>query len=500
MKRLLLLTCWTAVLGIAAFLRLHALDERPMHADEATGARITSLRLEDGSYAFDPLHYHGPTLSRFAMTSARAAGQTRWSELEKTPLRVVPALAGILLAIAPALGRRRFGDGPMLLAALALATSPLLVYYSRMFIHEMLLALFGILALAAFCSRRHAWLAGLWIGLMFATKETFAISVIAWGAALAVLWLASLRTPGRPRLAALAREHWRPAALGLALALLASLFFYTNGFTRWQGAVDAVRTFFVYELVEGHDKGAGYYFELLLRPRRIEGLMWTEVLLPVLALVAVVASFAARGMPATTRFTIRFLALAAGFHVAAYLCFAYKTPWLMVVPWAHVALLAGFAACALPPCRKGVAIAVAALVAAGIGWQWTQARNATSTFASDDRNPYAYVPTAGDIETLGPWLRALDASQPGLPLEPLAMVGDEYWPLPWYLRHYGKVGYWAEPPANLGRLPVVFATSDLSAELAATHVPVPRGLRTDTPMMVWVRQDFWDASTDADSP
>ena len=46
----------------------------------------------------------------------------------------------------------------MLIAALALATSPLLVYYSRMFIHEMLLGLFGVLALFQFTSGKRWWL------------------------------------------------------------------------------------------------------------------------------------------------------------------------------------------------------------------------------------------------------------------------------------------------------------------------------------------------------
>jgi predicted membrane-bound mannosyltransferase len=71
-----------------------------------------------------------------------------------------------------------------------------------------------------------------------------------------------------------------------------------------------------------------------------------------------------------------------------------------------------------------------------------------------------------------------------------------YWPLPWYLRSFKLVGYWPEAPANIERLPVVFATGEQIApmmeRLAETHVPVPRGLRDEAPVMVFVRNDLWN--------
>ena len=90
---------------------------------------------------------------------------------------MLTAIAGTLLVLVPLLWRRRFGDGPMLLAAALLATSPLLVYYSRMFIHESLLVLFGMLALVSLTRAPRYGIPGLFVGLMFATKESFAISM-----------------------------------------------------------------------------------------------------------------------------------------------------------------------------------------------------------------------------------------------------------------------------------------------------------------------------------
>jgi len=275
-----------------------------------------------------------------------------------------------------------------------------------------------------------------------------------------------------------------------------SMFYYTDHFTRWSGAIDAFRTYFVYKTVEGHDKPFFYYLTPLLIPKNAGGLWWFETPLIIAALAAFIGSFVSKSMRPETQNTIRFLAFAAAFHFLIYSLIAYKTPWLALLPWAHVCLLAGFAVFLLPN-RKPI---LAGALALGFIPLWFQARNATGRYASDDRNPYAYVPTAGDIETLEPWLDSIATASPDTPMEPIAIIGCDYWPLPWYLRKYAKMGAWPEAPPSIERLPVIFAMSDLTDTLIQTHVPVPRGLRTDTPMIVWIRQDFWDASVNQSNP
>ena len=494
MKRIFTIICWLAVFAIGAHLRLDDLASRPFHADEATGAKITSLRLESGTYVFDPLHYHGPILSELGTFSARAFGENTWSELNKQPLRLVPAIAGCLIILLPLLGARRFGHTPMLLAALALASSPLLVYYSRMYIHEILLVFFGVLALFQLTTRKTWWPTGIWIGLMFATKETFAISMIAWaGAAILTFFLHAAMDRARPlRLSTKAAflATWKPFLLTVGLALLVSMFFYTDHFTRWSGAIDAFRTYFVYETVEGHDKPFFYYLTPLILPKNSGGLWWFETPIILAALAALIASFTSKSITRESQIAIRFLAIAAAAHFLIYSLIAYKTPWLVLLPWAHLCLLAGFAIYLIP--KKSALLT--ALVALSFIPLFFQSKNATGRYASDDRNPYAYVPTAGDIETLEPWLDTIAAASPDTPMEPIGIIGNEYWPLPWYLRKQSKIGAWPEAPPSIERLPVIFATVDLTELLTATHIPIPRGLRTDTPMIVWVRNDFWDAS------
>lgn len=491
---------WVLVFILAVWLRFEHLGQRPIHCDEATGARITAKRLEAGDYRFDPAHFHGPTLSCFAMAACAFKGETRWAKMSKGTLRWVPAVAGVLAALAPWLGRRRWGHGPMLLAAASLAVSPLLVYYSRMFIHEMLLVLFGLLTLAALAWDRRGrsafLLGGLWTGFMFATKETFVISLLAWGGAACLVWWEE-RAAGRgAALPALWREHGISLLLGVLVAFATAALFYTDWFRKPEGLWDALRTYFVYQTTDGHEKGWDYYFRLLCWPKKSGGLWWSEAGALVLAVGGYAASFGAQATLMRWRRPVRFLAYAAAGHFLIYLLIRYKTPWLMCLPWAHVCLLGGFGAALLlrrgpVPLRWGYAALALVLLA----WQGVQARQATGRLASDDRNPYAYVPTSGDIEGLDAWLRQIGSHAPQIPLEPMGVVGSGYWPLPWYLGGFEKIGYWAAPPPELERMPVVFAAPDaldaVSRALARSHTPVLRGLRSEEPLAVFVRNDLW---------
>lgn len=498
MKIALIITCWLAVLLLAAALRFHDLGSRPLHADEATGARMTARMMETDDYRFDPKHYHGPTLGLLGGAAAKLAGHTGWRDLQVTPLRAVTSTAGLLLVMLPLLARRRFGDGPALVAALFLATSPLLVYFSRMYIHEMLLALCGGLALWQATGTRYRWLAGLWVGLMFATKETFVISMMAWGGAAAVVYLMEKR--GRIDIPELWRVCGRDAMIAGGIALVVSFAFYTQGFRYWQGAVDAVRTYFIYETVPGHDKPFGWYAVLMLWPVQSGGFRWGETVLALAALMAVAISLRPGAMARHTVLAVRFLGLSAVFHGIIYSLISYKTPWLMVLPWAHVALLAGFAVCHPAfTSRRSLQIAAVALMLVAAGAQLVQTARSSFRFASDSRNPYAYPASSSDLNSLESWITALDTATDFQSIEPIIVVGSDYWPLPWYLRRHQYVGYYTEPPPSIERLPLVFDIAGVDESLMATHVPIPRGLRDGLPMIAWVRFDFWDAYVAADS-
>lgn len=491
MKRLLVVICWICVISLGAFLRFDDLAKRPFHADEATGARITASRMA-GEGKFDPKHYHGPLFHMIAGAVCQAKGETTWSRMQKETLRTVPAVAGTLLLLAPLCWRRRFGDAAALAAAVFLATSPLLVYYSRMFIHEILLALAGMLALAVFCGRPRPAAAGFLLGIMFAIKETFAISVIAWSAAGLLVWWHQRRTLGVSAAVIWVRSRWKELLLGGFAALAASMLVYTDFLRHPAGAIDAVKTFFVYETVGGHEKPFGYYFDLLAVPHKTSGLWWFGTPLVVLGILAMLLP----QEDGTKQNITRFVGYSTIGHVLIYSLIGYKTPWLLCLPVAQLCLLAGlgFSGIATRGWTSRGALILLGVVCAAT--QCVQTRRAIGRLASDGRNPLAYVPTRNDIETLEAWLLDLKRMNGGTSLEPVAVIGSDYWPLPWYLRSFGKVGYWREVPDKLAGMPVVFAMPEAEPSvmrvLADTHTQLPRGLRAGVPLVMFLRNDIWE--------
>ncbi|HEY5907499.1 MAG TPA: glycosyltransferase family 39 protein, partial [Vicinamibacteria bacterium] len=191
---------FVVVILLAAALRFPDLASRPMHADEAVHADKFGTLLEGGGYAYDPSEYHGPTLYYLTLVSAWLQGRTRYAEVDEVTLRAVPAVLGVALVAAHLGARATLGVWGTALAALLAAISPAMVFYSRYFIHEILLVLFSFGALLAVCRYLRApgtfpaLAAGACAGLMLATKETAPIALGCMGAALVLTQLLE-RTP-----------------------------------------------------------------------------------------------------------------------------------------------------------------------------------------------------------------------------------------------------------------------------------------------------------------
>lgn len=493
---------WIAVMALALWLRIDDLEARPMHFDEATGANIFSKQLEDRGYRFDPTHYHGPFLSLSTLPLAKIHGQNSWEELSPSMLRTGPLLAGLLMVLTPLLWLKRIGHPATLAGAALLASSPLLVYYNRMYIHESWLALFGMLTAAAVFhlinrpSRNRAILAGVAAGLMFATKETVVISLLSWSLAGAAAWLLMRRDLPEKETAPRLSAYVKPAIWFVLGLLLTGTLFYTGGFREPGGLIDAFRTYFVYETTPGHDKAFGYYLRMLIWPKHTLGMWWSEggiALLGVLACALAVLKQRARPV-------VAFIALSVVFHLLIYSLIGYKTPWLMSLPWALACLLAGCAFFTSPPLRTPVR---SLILFTGFGlclfYQSYQSVQASGRLSNHADNPYAYVPTSKNITQLPAWLKELDDFMGDQPLEPIAVIGQGYWPLPWYLRDFKEVGYWAAPPEGLASYSVVISMPEKAREchelLADTHTQLPRTLRSNVPISLYLKNEIWAAWT-----
>ena len=365
--------------------------------------------------------------------------------------------------------------------------------HETLFIACGLFTLFALLALLKNPTRKPAICFGLGLGLMAATRETWVISLFAWGVA-SIIYLAITQGKSCP-ISLLKKQTVRfikPLALAGLVAAVLILISYTALGKHPSSIIDFFQTYWVYSPVEGHEKPFLYYFEMLVFPKHRGGLWWTEMGILFFALIALFKT-----PKGSHRQCAHFIFTAGMIHLFVYSCIAYKTPWLAGLGWAHLCLCAGIGAAQLirseSKVSKGIATALLALV---IFWQAQQAHRAAFRFSSDARNPYAYVHTSKDVERMSDWLEKLAVQHPEMNANPLAVIGSTYWPLPWYLRSFDQVGYWQTLPEDANDLPLllIMPQSDetVSDSLESTHLFFPRGLRHEVPVTIAIRKDLWN--------
>lgn len=502
--------CILAVACGALAFRLPRLALRPMHGDEANQALKAGLELhENGVYLYDPHDHHGPTLYYATLPALRLAGARTYAESDESDYRIVPLLFGVALILLLLPAADGLGRVAAVSAAVLTAISPAMVFYSRYYIQEMMLVFFTFATILAAWryarSRRVAWLllAGVCVGLMHATKETWVIHFAAMviGLALARLWarwrggdVAPLRSCIRP-------AHVVAAA---ALAVIVAFVLFSSFFTNLRGPLDSVLAYGNYLHRAGgvglHDQPWYYYLGTLLYTKYAAGPWWSEGLILALAVVGVVAGLSGRGLSDTARPFVRFLVFYVLVLTAAYSAIPYKTPWCMLAFLHGMILLAGVGFVALVrwtprlPLKAVVCVVVAAL-AVQLGGQ---AYRASYRFYADNRNPYVYAHTSTDISTLM-WLmdNLARVSPDGHDMVVKVITPENYWPLPWYLRRFSRVGYWHEVPDAPDAAAIITspdAQEVLDGRLRRRYDKRPVfGLRPTVVMSVYVEEGLWNA-------
>ena len=443
-----------AIVTVAAlWLRTRGLALRPMHADEANQAVRAGELLETGRYAYDPRDHHGPLLYYGVLPVAWCRGQGTLAGLDEVTVRLVPALAGTACVLLLGLLAAPLGRWPSLAAAAFLAASPPAVYYSRYFIQETLLA---ASALAAFvCARqwlregraRWAGAAGACLGLMLASKESAPLFALAAFAAFLLARAAGgPPLPGRPARGLLA---------GAAAAIAVTALFYSSFGAHPSGLRDLLGGYGqalarLRGANTGHEK-PWWYFLRLFTWWRAGGLVFEEAGFAALVLAGFCAALA-RGTP-----LLRWAAAYSGLVLIALSAVPYKTPWHAVDLAPGFALLAAGAVAAPSRTRPGRWAASAAALAV-LGMLAFQADRSARAYASDPRNPFAYVHSSPDVLRFRPMAEAaLGRSPDGV----IRVISEEYWPLPWYFRGLARVGYWDRPPADCDGA-LVIASADLA--------------------------------------
>ena len=496
--------------GLALAFWSFALDQRPMHNDEAVNGIKFGQLWEHGGYKYDPNEHHGPSLYYATLALSRLTGAPQdLDQFTENRLRFTTVLFGIGLILLLPLVSDGLGKNATLWAALFTAVSPAVVFYSRYYIHEILLVFFSFLALAAgwrfWRSRKLGWalLAGIGVGLMHSTKETFLITLAAAALALGLnhLWnrwidaTAPLPKPPRLKLTHL--------AAAFAVWLIVALILFSSFFTNAAGPLDSVRTYLPWLHRAGgaspHIHPWSFYLHRLLFFHISKGPVWSEALILVLAVVGVWAAFARTALADASANFVQFLAFYTFALTAAYCPISYKTPWCLLSFWHGMILLAGVGAAALLRSvrQRFLWLAVGVLLLAGAGHLAWQARLASVPYTADPRNPYVYAQTSPDLLNLVRKVEALAEVHPqGRQMLVKVMAPESnYWPLPWYLRNLKQIGWWDQVPAD-PFAPVMIVSAKFQAGLdeKKTHVMVGYfQLRPQVFLELYVDLPLWQA-------
>ncbi|MBN1817149.1 MAG: TIGR03663 family protein [Sedimentisphaerales bacterium] len=478
---------------VAVLFRVPRLDKRPMHTDEAVHADKYRLLLE-GQYRYDPHEYHGPTLNYMTLIPALLSGAGfSYAHINEYTLRIVPVFFGIMLVLLLLLIKDAIGPRVTVYAAILTAVSPVLVFYSRYYIQEMLLVAFTfgfiISGYHYFLDTKVRWAmpAGLFAGLMFATKET---SVIAFGsiglAGLCVLLLR--RGRGEPTEHLFSGKVAGHIVLALAVAVLVSVLFYSSFFANPQGILDSVRTFETYFNRAGenpvHIHPWFYYLKQLVFYQFADGPIFTEIFILILALAG--TGFVVTGhVGQASRDLLRFVAIYAWTMMLLYSAIPYKTPWCLLGFYHGLILLAGVGAAGILGMVSGKTCwMVKGIFLVGVihlGWQSllggvgldipgyiskviTEGPGKVSddwkdAYIADSRNPWVYAHTSRNIFAIADWAENIALAHPDKYAMHIQVIIPEkdYWPLPWYLRKFTRVGYWTMVHKEVASAPLIIA-------------------------------------------
>jgi uncharacterized protein (TIGR03663 family) len=520
------------IVSIALFLRLYNLTLVPLHHDEGVNGNFLVRLVREGFYHYDPENYHGPSLYYFTAVIGWVIrflfgvdAQNKYG-LNTVTIRLVTALFGIATILLVLSLRKRLGTIGSLAAAALLAISPGAVYLSRYFIHETLFVFFAVgivVASLRYFEDGHPIyliLAAASTALLFATKETFIINapvlLLALISTQLYLWIRrNLSSKERNRLkynqaeaqtfseraqttiVRLGGSRWI-VMWGFVAAVVfvtVSVLFYSSFFTNYpKGVYDSLRTFEVWTKT-------GQVNHVHPIWKYVEWLIYEES--PVLVLGALGALISLWQGRNTFAIFASFWAFGT---LAGYSLVPYKTPWIALNFVVPLAIVSGCAVQAIyeQPWGQIRGVVVVMLLAVVISGYQTFDLNFVNYDNDDSYYVYVYAHTRRETLNLVEELnRIAKATGQGSQLG-ITIVSPDYWPLPWYLRDYGRVGYFARMAAS--NEPVIIASEaqkdEMQTNFGGRYQPVDSrlnaaggySLRPGVDLLIYVRNDVVPAS------
>lgn len=542
------------VFAAAVFLRVGALDARVMHGDEAVNsvkfAQLADLDRNiyaDEPYRYDPHEFHGPALPYLTLPVKWAAGTTTYAETDEAFYRWVAVVCGLGVVVMTLLLGRFIGWPAAIAAALLVAVSPVMVFFSRYYIHEMPLVLFtacGIyFGMAYFRGGKwyDAALCGACVGLMHTTKETFVLSLFAISVAAVVVWLMERRSKPLALSTLFKPKHMVGAVVAM---LLVSCALFSQFGANLQGIVDSVMTYKSWFAIgtkggvgagDVHNHPFGFYLERLFWHPFRSTIHITELLVAALAIVGLLVSLCGCGISERYRPAARFLAIYGFVLLLVYCVIPYKTPWSILSAYHALILTAGVGAVAMVrlvlgsgatpqasargvqtgdddatahpalhcgvwhPMRIGFAVIATLLLLAATFHLARQNRIVNDVYHTDPRNPWVYAHPHSDVRKLAARVKVIQALDAVGEKERVWVIVDYVWPLPFYLRQvrqsYPPYGMLRDRPSETPPIIIAARGNDKVVETIWKNIYRREFFmhRPNVPLYVYTRKDLWEA-------
>ena len=438
-------------------------------------------------------------------------------------MRIVPVFFGVLLVLLLLLLADGLGGPAVIVAAVLTAVSPAFVFYSRYYIHEMLLVCFTFGAITSGYrytqSKKITWalLTGMFLGLMHATKET---CIIAFGSMLLALLLTLLirRREGVSALSIKKKVNPRHVIATVATAVIISTLFYSSFLTNPTGILDSVRSYTAYFQRAGqnqwHIHPWYYYLDILTWMEGFEELTWNEDVIVVLAVVGFIVAVTKKGISSVNFNLLRFIAFYTLIMTVFYSAIPYKTPWCLLGFLHGMVLLAAVGAVAVIKLSPNVLprlIVILLLLGGGAHLAW-QGYLGSYKYYADPTNPYVYAHPVPDVVTIAERVEEIAQVHPsGLKMHIQVICPEhDHWPLPWYLRRFekGTIDWWDKVADDVPAAPVIIASPSVETALMRKLYELPppgkknlyvplfdsyMELRPQVELRCYVMKDLWDS-------
>ncbi len=407
------------LLVVAIATRLFMLTARPVDHDESIHAYLSYVLMKDHVYRYDP-NYHGPFLYFATAFLFSIFGDSIFVA------RMLPVAFSLIAIVTAFEFRRWIGKGAYVFTFIMIF-SPSILYYSRYFRNDMILVGSFLVVVYSYFrylesgKERFVYLAVLFFTVMLCSKENSYVYLFIFVSFLVLygLWKEGLGYVKR-KLTEWDAKKVRMVLVSLTIFLTIYVSLYTAGFTDWSGleraTVGAVERWF---MVGGHGDHWKpiYYYSLILVQYEFMPLFLAAVSIP---------EFVRRIGKLTRLEAFAFYWMV--MTLLAYHVLTHKVPWLTVHLVTPMALFGSLYVEKLDSkyFRAILAILAVATIYTSFYLSYVDYNDAVNQMLIYIQVQPSAVELAHRIIYLYEHHHSVVVYEPT----------NDYWPLPWYLRHY----------------------------------------------------------------